>query len=153
MKVKEWMTTDVKAIRAVDSLQHAALAMWTNDIGAMPVLGPEGKVVGMITDRDIAMAAALRRKSLENLDVQSTMSRELWYVAPDDTLGEAEQLMCRHQVRRLPVVDAVGKLVGIVTFNDIARSATAGPKKAIAGHIARAIEAIATPRHAVSLAK
>lgn len=154
MRVSDWMQSDVKAIRAIDSLQHAALSMWTHDVGALPVLGPQGTVVAMITDRDIAMAAALRHRSLDALDVYGTMSKTLWSCAPGDALEDAERTMSDHQVRRLPVIDAEGKLVGILSINDVLRAALTVRKQAPAAQIARTMEAISARRaDAVSIAK
>lgn len=146
MRVSDWMTKDVKAVRETESLQDAAMSMWSNDLGTLPVLAEDGRVLGMITDRDIAMAAALRRRPLDVVDVRATMSKQLWTCGPDDTLAEAEAAMREHQVRRLPVVDAAGHLVGMLSLNDIAHAALTGPKKILASNIARTLDAISTPR-------
>jgi CBS-domain-containing membrane protein len=87
----------------------------------------------MLTDRDLCMAAMLQGKGLSEIRVSSAMSRDLWYCRPDDDLSYAEEVMRMHKVRRLPVVDAQGKLLGILSLSDLARASmeaeTGRPRK------------------------
>lgn len=152
MRVNDWMAKDVKAIRADDTLQSAAMCMWQNDLGALPVVDSNEKVLGMITDRDIAMAATLQRCPLDMLDVRSTMSKRLWSCRPDDTLTYAEALMRDHQVHRLPVVNAIGEIAGVISLNDIAHASLSGVRRVIASDLARTLGAISTPRQHASYA-
>lgn len=123
MRVKEVMTEDVKSCRVEDSLNVPAQLMWDHDCGCVPVLEGNGKVRAIITDRDICMAAYTQGKPLREIPVASAMSREVWSASPSDSLAAAERLMAEKKVRRLPIVDSEGKLVGIVSLHDVAREA------------------------------
>lgn len=112
-----------------DSLETAARIMWDNDCGCVPVRDFAGHLVGMITDRDICMAAYLQGGTLRTMYVGSAMSREVFTCRPDNTVAECQEIMRAHQVRRLPVVDGDGQLVGIVSLNDVVRTAATGPPK------------------------
>jgi CBS domain-containing protein len=103
-----------------DSLNRAAQVLWESNCGAVPVVNAEGNVVGILTDRDICMAAYTRGQPLAALDVASTMSKSVYACTPADSLGHAARIMAKEQVRRLPVLED-GKLVGIVALADIAR--------------------------------
>ncbi|HEY7817559.1 MAG TPA: CBS domain-containing protein [Vicinamibacteria bacterium] len=116
------MTREVGACRAFDGADQGAKIMWERDCGAVPVLDQEGAVVAMLTDRDLCMAAMLQGKALSEIRVSSAMSKDLWYCRPDDDLSHAEEVMRLRKVRRLPVVDAHGKLLGILSLSDIARA-------------------------------
>lgn len=123
MRVERVMTKDVKSCSPADFLNRAAQLMWEHDCGVLPVVDETGKVVGLITDRDICMAAYTQGKRLEEMPVTGSMSREVWNCHPADSVGEAEERMRLNQVRRLPVVEEDGSLVGILSLNDIAREA------------------------------
>jgi CBS domain-containing protein len=121
MNVSNVMTTAVKSCSTNDNLQRAAQIMWENDCGIVPVVDGDGCVVGMITDRDICMAAYTRGQLLWQIPVSSTMAKEVHGVHEHDPLAAAEALMRRVQVRRLPVIDGDGRLRGILSMNDLAR--------------------------------
>src|SRR3970282_1769328 len=104
-----------------DTLARAAQLMWEKDVGCLPVVTEGGKVVAMITDRDICMASLPQWVPLERALVSSAMSRSLCTCSPDDPISTAEELMRQHQVRRVAVVDAGGSLVGLISIGDIAR--------------------------------
>lgn len=123
MKIAQIMKRDVEICGLDDNLAAVASRMWDCDLGCLPVLNELSQVVGMITDRDICMAALTRGLPLREISVPVAMSREVLSCAPDATLAEADEIMRSGQVRRLPVVDAEGKLVGIVSLNDLARVA------------------------------
>jgi CBS domain-containing protein len=103
-----------------DSLDIAAQRMWDHDCGVLPVVNDEGKVTGMITDRDICMAALTQGRPLHELLVNLPMSKHVIAVGPDSTIGEVELLMARHRIRRLPVLDASNRPLGVISLNDIA---------------------------------
>jgi CBS domain-containing protein len=119
--VHDAMRTRVHVCAPEDTLARAAQLMWEKDVGCLPVCGPGRKVIAMLTDRDISMAAFMQWKHLAETSVESAMSRGLCTCSPDDELGHAEELMRKNQVRRLPVVDAGGLLVGLLSLGDIAR--------------------------------
>jgi CBS domain-containing protein len=104
-------------------VNRAAQIMWEADVGCVPVVDAENRVVGMITDRDIAMAAYTQGRALEAISVESAMATQVYTCSPGDDVSSAEERMQKFQVRRLPVVDSAAKLVGIVSMNDIAREA------------------------------
>lgn len=122
-RIREVMAHQVHTVRVTATLHDAAVRMWSADIAVLPVLDPIGQVVGMITDRDITMAAARSGLRLTELDVESTMSSPVWACAPDDPVEAVETKMRVHGVRRLPVIDRSARLVGIVSVGDIARAA------------------------------
>jgi len=122
MKVEQIMTRDVSTCRPQDSLSVAARMMWDHDCGCVPVVEGES-VVGMITDRDVCMAAYTQGRSLGSIPVASAMSKQLHSCRSDESIMVAERTLRLHRVRRLPVVDADGRLVGILSLNDIAREA------------------------------
>jgi CBS domain-containing protein len=122
VKVEEIMAREARGCAPNDMLNRAAQIMWENNFGCVPVIAGESKVVGMLTDRDICMAAYTQGATLNSIQVSSAMSREVFSCRPSDDLVAAQQVMRDHQVRRLPVTDADGKLVGIVSLSDIARA-------------------------------
>lgn len=123
MNVGQLMNRSVETCRPDDNLALAASRMWDHDVGCLPVLGSDGRVTGMITDRDICMAAFTQGRPLWEIPVQIAMSKDVYCCRPDDALIEAEEAMRTHQVRRLAVVDGSGALVGVISLNDLAREA------------------------------
>ena len=121
MIVSKIMSKDVKTCHSQDSLQRAAQIMWDADVGCVPVLNDENRVVGMVTDRDACMAAYTQGRLLDSLPVISSMAHKVFSCLPTDSIEQAESIMKKHQVRRLPVVDGEGGLVGLISMNDIAR--------------------------------
>lgn len=117
MKVKQIMTSDVECCCQEDSIQKAAQIMVNEDCGSVPVC-EDKRVIGMITDRDIVLRAVA--KGNVNAKVQECMSPNAVCCSPDTDAHEAANLMSRHQIRRLPVVDADNKLCGICSIGDLA---------------------------------
>jgi CBS domain-containing protein len=124
MKVEQVMSRNVKTCLPKDTLNRAAELMWENDCGCVPVVDDDGRAVGMITDRDVCMAAYTQGGALDRLRVESAMARELRSCRPTDTILEAEHVMRAAQVRRLPVVDQEGRIIGLLSLNDLAREVT-----------------------------
>ena len=116
--VRDAMTEDPRSIGPSVSVVEAARLMREGDIGSLPITEDE-KLVGMITDRDITTRAVAEAADPGRTSVGEVCSHDLVSVEPDQDLDEALQLMARHQVRRLPVVEN-GRLVGIVAQADIA---------------------------------
>jgi len=119
MKVKELMTTDVKHCSTETNLAAAAKIMREGDCGAVPVTDERGRVVGVITDRDICIAAATRPRTEGEIPVKDVISKALFTCAPGDDVRAALETMKARKVRRLPVVEQ-GRLAGIVSIHDIA---------------------------------
>lgn len=125
MKVQDLMTREVGACRPFAGGDEGARIMWERDCGAVPVVDQEGRVVAMLTDRDLCMAALTQGRALSEIRISSAMSRSLWCCRPEDDVTQAEGVMMARKVRRLPVVDADGKLLGILSLSDLAREAMA----------------------------
>jgi CBS domain-containing protein len=117
------MTTNVRTCFTSDSLATAAQLMWEHDCGCVPVLNEHGLVVGMLTDRDICMAAFFQGVPISGIKVSAVMSRKLFGCISDDDLSAAETIMRERKVRRLPVLNPEGRLVGLFSLSDIARHA------------------------------
>lgn len=126
MRIEQIMTRDVATCTAEDSLNRAAQLMWDNDCGCVPVVGADNKLVGIVTDRDVSMAAYTQGKRLSEIAVGDIMSRDVQTCAQGDALTVAESRMREAQVRRLPIIDKSGALVGIVSLNDLAIEAARG---------------------------
>jgi len=140
MKVKEVMTTDVKRCSPETNLAAAARIMWEGDCGAVPVTGERDQVVGVITDRDICIAAATRPRTEGEIPVKEVLSKALYTCAPGDDVRAALETMKSRKIRRLPVVEQ-GRLVGIVSIHDIAvqsrrRSSEVSPDSVLDAFIA-----------------
>jgi CBS domain-containing protein len=144
MKVASLYRRVAISCHPLDALDRVADAMWTHDIGCLPVADEGGKLVGMITDRDVAMAAFLQGAPLQRILVSSVMTKELVTCGVDDPASAAIARMAERQLRRLPVVDRDGQLIGILSVNDIARAATVGSLPL--SEVALLIAAIGKPR-------
>jgi CBS domain-containing protein len=123
MKVKEAMTPNVKAIWLTESLADAAKLMWENDCGVLPIIKDGRKVIGMITDRDICMALAMRDTNPSGVSVEEVMSGQVYAINPEDDVDQALQTMQDHRIRRLPVLNSEGELEGMLSMNDIVLNA------------------------------
>ena len=125
MKLRDFMTQGVHTVRANDTLQTAAGKMWEHDCGSLPVVNEQGRVIAMITDRDACMAAYTQGKPLADIPVSTAMSHGVITCHLEDTPFAAERAMRERQIRRLPIIDDAGRLVGIVSLNDIVLEAVA----------------------------
>jgi CBS domain-containing protein len=119
MNTEEIMTRNVKSCRPETSLSEAAVLMWDYDCGALPVVDDENRVMGMITDRDIAIATATKGRLATDINVGEVMSGNVYACALDEDINSALKTMRREKVRRLPVIGANGKLAGILSINDV----------------------------------
>lgn len=129
-KVSELMTKSVNRCGVHQNLAEAAHVMWDGDCGFVPVVDLErGTLVGVVTDRDACMAAAIQGRSLSQIPVVDVMSKNVATIGADDSLERAVETMGEHQLRRLPVVDAEGVLVGVLSMNDLFRAASRGGGK------------------------
>lgn len=128
MNVREIMSAQVASCRAEDTNEHAAHLLWERDCGALPVLGSSDEVVGVVTDRDLCMAAYTRGARLQDLKVGEAMARHVFACRPEDSLETALGLMREHRVRRLPVLDEERRLLGLVSINDLVREVDDWPE-------------------------
>lgn len=123
MLVRDIMTREVHTCHPDDSLGAAAKIMLEADCGCVPVVeAADGRILGMITDRDICIAALLSGLPLRVLRIDSIMEGPVHTCTPDDDITRAESTMRHAQIRRLPVVNGNRAVVGILSLNDIARA-------------------------------
>ena len=121
-KIRDVMTPNPRTIEPSTTVQEAAKLMRDEDVGPIPIV-ENGSVSGIVTDRDIVLNVVAEGKDASSTPVSEIASRDLITVDPDQTLDEALRLMAQHQVRRLPVCEEDGRLVGIVAQADVARQA------------------------------
>ena len=119
--IREVMTSNPTTIEADAPVTRAARMMRDEDVGVAPIVDG-GKLIGTVTDRDITIRVVAEGKDPETTTVSEIASTDLVTIDPQQDLDEAIALMARHQVRRLPVVEEDGKLVGIVAQADVARA-------------------------------
>ena len=149
MKVSELMTREVRTCQPQDSLDQAARLMWDGDCGILPVVGPGGRVQGMVTDRDACMAAYTKGRRLGEIRVSDVMATQVFTCSSGDDVEKALSIMEAKRVRRLPVLDDSGKLAGILSLNDVARAAEGQRKagqQAMTSHLAQALSGVCQPR-------
>ena len=120
MKIEEVMTKAVKTCTPGTDLAAAARSMWMRNCNILPVVDDKEEVVGVITDRDVCIATGCRRRDPATILVSEAMTTQVHSCSPEADLCEALQLMQQKQVRRLPVIDAAGKLRGILSMHDVA---------------------------------
>ena len=119
-QIRELMTANPCSIDADKSVSYAAKMMKDEDVGLAPIVEGD-KLVGTVTDRDIAIRVVAEGKDPESTTVREIASTQLVTIDPQQSLDEALRLMAQHQVRRLPVVEEDGRLVGVVAQADVAR--------------------------------
>ena len=117
--IRDVMTSNPRTIEPSTSLHEAARLMRDQDVGSLPIVEGD-RLFGMLTDRDIAIRAVAEGKDAKSTTAQEIASRQVVTVDPEQSLDEALRLMASHQVRRLPVCEEDGKLVGIVAQADAA---------------------------------
>jgi CBS domain-containing protein len=140
MKIREIMTPDAQCIRPDETLVDAASLMRQLDVGVLPVCDDEA-VVGMLTDRDIAVRAVADARDPSTTLVREVMSPGTIFVFDDHNVEEAVRVMEQHQIRRAPVLNREKKLVGIVSLGDIAVDASA----ALSGEVLKYVSQPAEP--------
>jgi CBS domain-containing protein len=123
------MTGPAGACSADEPLQRAAQLMWDLDCGVVPVVDAEGRLAGILTDRDICMAAYTKALPLTAIRVDEVMTTQVVTCAPSDPIERAVGLMEDHQLRRLAVVTAERRLVGMLSLSDIAQASEALPRQ------------------------
>ncbi|MDB5361193.1 MAG: inosine-5-monophosphate dehydrogenase [Rhodospirillales bacterium] len=131
MIVSECMSRDVRVCSPDDTIRQAAAAMRGIDAGLLPV-GENDRLVGMITDRDIALRAVADGKG-NDTPIRDVMTLDVQYCFEDDDLDDAALKMSDLQVRRLPVLDRDKRLVGIVSLGDISKSGDGRAEVALGG--------------------
>lgn len=146
MNVRDIMTTDVSSCQQDTNVADVARTMWDRDCGVLPVVTSEGRVVGMITDRDICIAVATKGRTADRISVREVSAGPVYSCLPDDDVSGALETMKARKVRRLPVVDEQGHLRGIVSMNDILLHAN-GQRGVAPAAIVGALKGICEHRH------
>lgn len=137
MKVKDIMHKGVEWVSPDTPLTAVAKRMQKHDIGAIPV-GENDRLIGMVTDRDIAVRAVAEGKDISRLMARDVMSKGVVWCRDSENVGEAAQTMESKQVRRMPVIDDNKRMVGILSLGDLSQAAsqriTAEVTKAVSAH-------------------
>lgn len=154
MRVEQIMSRNVRTCRPEQSLAEAARIMWEQDCGCVPVTsagkGGLRHVIGMLTDRDVCMAAYTRGLPLGELKVSAAMSQNVISCRRQDQVGVALGILKTQQLHRLPVIEGDNELIGLVSLADLAREANREHQKArpevTDGEVGETIEGISAPR-------
>jgi len=136
MKVKDAMHKNVEWVQPTTTLAVLAKKMRDLDIGALPV-GENDRLVGMVTDRDIAIRAVAEGKDVTKLTARDVMSKGIVFCRDSEELEDAARIMEEKKIRRLPVLDDKKRMVGMLSLGDISHAAS----RAIAGEVAAAVSA------------
>lgn len=122
MDVREIMTTPVQTLGPEDTLNCAAKLMRDHALGCVPIVGTDGKLAGVLTDRDISLAAYEFGEALWRLRIADSMRAPVFTCRADDNIETAARIMRQHRVRRLPVVDEANRPIGMISLDDLAHA-------------------------------
>ena len=125
MRCQEIMKTDVECVSPRDSVEEAAIRMRDDHIGFLPVCDQSGKVLGTLTDRDIAIRLVAEKKPASTF-VEDILTPEVVACRPEDDIRDAERAMAKHHKSRIMCVDEQGLLVGVISLSDVAQLDTEG---------------------------
>ncbi len=134
MQVRDAMTAGIRIAEPEEKLPHAAKKMRTQNIGALPVV-EDGKLVGMVTDRDFVTRAIGANKDIAATKVRDIMSDECFWCAENEELSDAVRIMEQNKVRRLPVMNDNREIVGMLSLEDVAVHAPAS----LTGEVLKAV--------------
>ena len=134
--IREAMTSKPCSIDADKPVSYAAKMMRDEDVGLAPIVEGE-RLVGVLTDRDITIRVVAEGRDPDQVKVAEVASRDVVTLDPQQDLDEALRLMAQHQVRRLPVVEEDGRLVGVVAQADVAKEADQGRTGEVVQQISR----------------
>ena len=148
MRLNEVMTQPVVYCPDSATLDHAAYLMWEHDCGIIPVVDEQGRLTGVVTDRDICMSAYTQGLPLSAIPVTTAMARTVVASHEEDSVESAEQLMQDNQIRRLPVIDNEGRPAGMVSLNDLARHVAQARRSVSDRELVQTLAAICRPRMA-----
>jgi CBS domain-containing protein len=146
MHVREIMSQPVVTCPEDSTLDQVARLMWEFDCGIVPVVRDDGRLAGVVTDRDICMAAYTQGRPLSAIPVTGSMARQVIASHVDDGIESVEQLMGDNQVRRVPVLDGEGRPVGLISMNDLVRLAARRGNSGDDHDLVHALAAICQPR-------
>lgn len=146
MKVSDLMSRDVQRCAPDDTLHRAAQLMYERDCGTVAIVGRDGYVHGIVTDRDVCIAAYRTEKNLKDIHVEEVMSKEVKTCSQGTSLHDAERMLRMLRVRRLPVVDDAGTLVGMLSLTDIARAVLGSRDEAEEREVFKTLGAVSLPK-------
>ena len=126
MKVKDVMMVTPASCNAEANLGTAVEILWNRNCGILPVVDTKGKVIGVVTDRDVCIALGTWNRLPGEITVNQVASAKVLTCKPDDDIREALNTMAQAKVRRLPVVNAEGNLKGILSMDDVVLHSEAG---------------------------
>ena len=141
MKVKKAMTRNIGTCKANESLAHAVGIMWQKDCGVVPIVNEENAAIGIITDRDVSVAVAARNRTASEIMIGDVINGKPISCSQEDSVKSALKKMRKHKVKRLPVLEKNGTLVGVITIADLLRL----KKKSLKKSLIKTLEAISKP--------
>lgn len=148
MRAEEIMTKPIITCQSNEMLEEAARKLWDHDCGVIVIVDDKGRLVGMLTDRDICMAAFTQGRMLTEIPIHVAMARTVYRATPQQSTNEIQELMASKQIRRIPVVDIENKPIGIITVNDLVRDVVRPSSKVDGGiwKVVRTLSAVCQPR-------
>jgi CBS domain-containing protein len=149
IRASDLMSRDVLTVYPDDRVGYAARQMRDMDCGALPVVDREGRLIGMITDRDITMRLVANEADTHNAIVADCMTDGAFASHADDSVRECMRQMSRHRIRRLPIVNDRGQVIGVISQGDLARHAGTYPGRGERRAIADVLCAVSQPRRAM----
>src|SRR5581483_7847787 len=145
MKLSDIMSHPVITAPANANADIVARLMWEFDCGIVPLVAEDGRLAGVITDRDICMAAYTQGKALSEIPVASAMATDVLACHDGDPIEAAERLMREQRIRRIVVLDRDDRPVGIVSMNDIARLAARARRSGVDRELVQTLAAVSQP--------
>jgi CBS-domain-containing membrane protein len=147
-RARDVMTPGVVTIYPWETVEHAAHLMGRCDCGVLPVVNNDRRLIGMVTDRDIALRIAGRGRDPRHSRVGECMSEGLYSCHEYDSIKSCMRRMAHHQIRRLPVVDDYGRVIGIISQGDLAWFASMHPGEGSRRAVADLVQAVSEPARA-----
>ena len=146
MRIRELMSQPVVTCQADCTADVPARLMWEFDCGVIPLVDQNGRLTGIVTDRDLCMAALMQGKPLYEISCESVMTRDVMSCAAEDGIEVAESHMRDGKVRRVPVIDEDHHPIGVVSMNDLARLASGTKRSVVDRELVRTLATVSQPR-------
>lgn len=146
MHIREVMSHPAVTCPLDSTADAPARLMWEYDCGVIPLVDQDGRLAGVITDRDLCMAALTQNKPLAEIRSSSAMARKVVSCHADDSIETVELLMRDSQIRRVPVIDNEGRPIGVFSMNDLARLAAHARKSGVDRELVQTLAAVCQPR-------
>ncbi len=151
MRARDLMSYPAITCHVNDSLASVARQMWDHDCGSVAVVKDEGVLTGMITDRDICMAAYTQGRALDEILVNSVMASHVVCATSDVGVSEIERMMAEHQLRRIPIIDAEHRPIGMITIADLVTECVRPASHLEQGRLAHTLASIERRRNPINL--